>query len=607
MKLIRLLFLLGFIPVISLAQSFDKEVLVKSQFFQIKNGQVTEMDTILIQVNNREGEEDIQIPYSKGDKLSVGDVSILAMNGDVIRKLSSKEIKDRNLNSESTYFGDNFVKEFSLKHNVFPYKIMYSFRITYGKSFGADNVDCSYETSPIHKGILTIELGAEDSIKHKEFEIQDPQIIHDGALKRYTWKYSFTPSLIREKNAPFSMRRDPRVSIASQTFQYGIPGSFASWASYGNWIYRLNRRKDQFPAGEVAKIESLVRGIDEPVSRARALYHYLQDYTRYINVSLKLGGFQSYAPSYVSVNKYGDCKALTYYMRAMLQQVGIESFPVVIKAGDKKEKIDESFPASEFNHMILAVPCGVDTVFLECTAKNVPFGYLGTFTQNRAALLIKEDGSHIIHTPALRSEDVVCTNSFDVTLDDGQISLHSRLRGNAYEYLSSIAENLNRNESDIYIRKNIIPSTTELTSYNIVKSGRDTAEIRFEARLAADNLFQSFGRNLRIIPFTLPLPVYESPGNRKFGVELPYPEAYSDTITYKLGGREVIKLPDNFELSSKYGFYSLRFETRPSALICIKTLVLNAGFFPREEYDKFFAFMQTIHNKDHQTLFIETK
>ena len=138
----------------------------------------------------------------------------------------------------------------------------------------------------------------------------------------------------------------------------------------------------------------------------KILYHYLQDETRYVNISIKTGGLKPFPAAFVTEKKYGDCKALTNYMKAMLSHIGITSYYSKIFAADAVKNIDKSFPSQQFNHVILCVPFEKDTIWLDCTSKG-PFNYLGTFTQNRDAYIIKKNSSFFAKTPVLKFKDVL--------------------------------------------------------------------------------------------------------------------------------------------------------------------------------------------------------
>src|SRR6185312_13501516 len=139
--------------------------------------------------------------------------------------------------------------------------------------------------------------------------------------------------------------------------------------------------------------------------KARFLYNYLQKNVRYVSVQLGIGGYKPFPASFVDEKKYGDCKALSNYMLTLLKTVGIPSYCAVINAGTNAEPADPDFVNDPFNHIILCVPFKNDTTWLECTSATSPFGKLGSFTENRKALLVTEDGGKLVNTPRSTMQD----------------------------------------------------------------------------------------------------------------------------------------------------------------------------------------------------------
>ena len=135
------------------------------------------------------------------------------------------------------------------------------------------------------------------------------------------------------------------------------------------------------------------------------LYDFLQKNTRYISIQLGIGGWQPFEAAYVAEKKYGDCKALSNYMIALLKEAGITGKYVEIYGGKSPPPFIEDFSFSQSNHVISCVPLNKDTIWLECTSQTVSPGYMGSFTGNRKALLIDETGGHVVQTPVYRAGD----------------------------------------------------------------------------------------------------------------------------------------------------------------------------------------------------------
>ena len=100
---------------------------------------------------------------------------------------------------------------------------------------------------------------------------------------------------------------------------------------------------------------------------------------------------------------YGDCKALVNYMMALLKVAGIPSYYTLVYSGDEKISMLRNFAsAAQGDHVILCVPFGQDTTWLECTNQHIPFGFLGTFTDDRDVVVCTPEGGLVTHTPRYR-------------------------------------------------------------------------------------------------------------------------------------------------------------------------------------------------------------
>ena len=89
----------------------------------------------------------------------------------------------------------------------------------------------------------------------------------------------------------------------------------------------------------------------------------MQNKTRYVSIQLGIGGYQPFEASVVDKTGYGDCKALSNYMLSMLETIGIKGHYALIMAGQNSPELEEDFPSSQFNHAIVAVPNGADTLW----------------------------------------------------------------------------------------------------------------------------------------------------------------------------------------------------------------------------------------------------
>ncbi len=73
------------------------------------------------------------------------------------------------------------------------------------------------------------------------------------------------------------------------------------------------------------KVHELTDHLTDKRQKVFALYDYLQKNTRYISVQLGIGGWQPFPADYVATKRYGDCKALSNFMVALLKEAGIKA------------------------------------------------------------------------------------------------------------------------------------------------------------------------------------------------------------------------------------------------------------------------------------------
>jgi tetratricopeptide (TPR) repeat protein len=253
--------------------------------------------------------------------------------------------------------------------------------------------DHSYFRSGIClKEILRIDVPASVAIKLRNAEPR-PAISQENGRVLYNFEFSNLKEY-----------EESKIPLWERNF-HGAPlpdvqmTSFASWEEVGKWFGSLERPKVTVTPEIKAKAEELTKGKNSDDEKLHALYDYVSTRFRYIGIDLGIGRYTPHAASEVLLNRYGDCKDKHTLFAALLQAVGIASYPALISS---KHRLDPSFPsASLFDHVITAIPRGDSYQFLDTTPEVAPFGLLAQNIRDRQSLLIPANSpAHLVTTPA---------------------------------------------------------------------------------------------------------------------------------------------------------------------------------------------------------------
>ncbi len=132
------------------------------------------------------------------------------------------------------------------------------------------------------------------------------------------------------------------------------------------------------------EVIALTAGKATPLQKMQAIAGFVQHDIRYVAIELGIGGWQPHAAPDVFSHRYGDCKDKATLMRAMLREIGVDSYQVVINA--ERGAITREMPAHNgFNHVILAIklPDGMNDPSLVAVTQDPKLGRILFFDPTR--------------------------------------------------------------------------------------------------------------------------------------------------------------------------------------------------------------------------------
>ncbi|MEM7372982.1 MAG: DUF3857 domain-containing transglutaminase family protein [Bacteroidota bacterium] len=588
-------------------RSYVKEIHVKDE----RRAELYEERIITI-FNQKAARElgELVVSYDDFDKIGEMEAEIYDQLGNRIRKLKSKEIEDMSATG-SSFATDLRVKVATLYHNVFPYTIRFSYRKTIKGLFALPHwIPQNYTSLSVESASLKVVAPSELEIRYKGLNVgEGPDISDKDGMKQYEWHVSDLTATKMEPYGPPSREFLPMVYLAPGRFEIeGYKGSSKSWKDFGMFYHQLNLGRDKLPAELASTVRELTQDLSTPEEKIQKLYSYMQENTRYVSIQLGIGGWQSFDANYVYKNGYGDCKALSNYVKSMLAAIDITAYPVLIKAGDYATDILPDFSGNQFNHAILCVPNEGDSMWLECTVNNFPAGYLGQFTADRYALIVTPKGGKLVRTPASLPETNRQNRLAKVVLDksgNAQVQVSVETSGFQQDNLTEFIDGRSERERETWLRKSIHAKSFDITQYQF--EGTKMTRIptyRFQYELDARNWAAASGSRFFLAPNQLERydQVPKAVKDRTQPVVTRYPYLDTDTIEYQLPDGYILEsMPEMpIKLESEFGTYIANIDFKPEkgVLIYTRHLMMRKTRRPAEEYKDYRQFMRDIVKAD---------
>jgi len=399
----------------------------------------------------------------------------------------------------------------------------------------------------------------------------------------------------------------PRVFLMPVQIIYDeYSGNATDWNKYGKWVYSLYSGRDEIAEAEKGKISELLKNTKDTIQIIKALYEYMQGRTRYVGIQLGIGGYQPLSAQSVFETGYGDCKALSNYMHALLKQVGVKSYPALVSAGRYIESIFPDFPNfSQFDHVILCVPSKKDTIWLECTNQNIPFGFLGDFTDDRDVLLITEEGGKFAHTKKYTAKDNLRTCKAEFIIDSigtANCTVQTNNQGLQYDDISDILT-INQDEQKKWLYKNSSLPSLQISKFEI-KNDKSILPIATVNESSVSKNYCSFTGNFMLLPLNkinVQTPIQKPVKKRisDFIIKRSYTDF--DTLIYSIpDSYKIESIPKGKEITSPYGNYSFSVKSDGNKIIYARLFTIRQGHYNASEYENFYNFCLSVSKADNE-------
>jgi len=588
--------------------------------------QVIEPDNVefhvksVVTVFNRNGDSKVNINvfYDKISSIKYIKGFIYNEFGKVIQKINESDFDDYAASDGFSLYQDDRVKHYRKTSGQYPYTIELEYALKVRQSLYFPSWEpCEESNVAIEKSSFQFICDPGFNIRYKQDYLPGKASISTTreGKKEYSWNISNFAAWRDEPLSPPENQNKPRIILAPEAFAYEkYSGSFSSWQQLGKWEFdNLLKNRTTLPDETANYIKSITAGISDPKLKAKKVYEYMQQKTHYISIQVGIGGLQPFKADEVDKDGYGDCKALVNYTKALLHAAGIDSWYCEVY-GNSREKLSliPDFPSIQGNHVILCLPFKNDTTWLECTDQQIPFGFLGDFTDDRNVLACTPEGGKLLHTPKYRTEQNLVTRKADFILNEGgdlEGEMTTSFKGADYDDRYAIVEkaqserlkdfkkycqinNIDIKTLEYKLDKSLDPATFE----NVKLSAREYGAITDGKYYFSLNSVDRQSAGLK--PIT----------NRVNPVTINHGHTYEDRITYTLpAGWKLDSEPLNVAINQPFGSFSANVSVKNNQLVYVRKLQIKDGTYNKEVYSDLVDFYNAVVDADNYNVILVKK
>ncbi|MXV52357.1 DUF3857 domain-containing protein [Pedobacter sp. HMF7647] len=602
----------------SLKTDADKVVrFSESEMVITEPGHVVRKHHSIVTVLNDKAEDaaELVLFYSKKyQSVNAMQMLIYDAQGKLIKKYNKSDAYDRSATDGFSVITDE--RLLALHHTIasFPTTVEISYEMSSNSYLDLGEWNIQPEKTAIQSSQYRVKAVSSVGFRFKNRNTTiEPRKTVEEKFSVYTWQVANLKAVIPEDDIP-RWCVDQRVVFAADKFEFnGIPGDISSWNSYGKWYTALNADVNTLSLQRGDELKRMTANLKSDREKAEFLYHYLQQNVRYVSIQLGLGGLKPFPADFVDQKKYGDCKALVNYMYAMLKAVNIPSYYALVNAGTNNEPALADFPADPFNHIILCIPFKSDTTWLECTSNTQPFGKLGSFTENRNALLITEEGGKLVNTPQSSITDNQFNSEVHMNIKaDGSADATVKLlcKGGYRDLFVSELPRISQDKQKEYLIRTLNFKQPAEFNFASTADKSDIKEVNFNLQYDTFSDISTGNRKFyRPRVFDLWNYTLSGTGKRKTDYYFQHPMQKSCLTVIDLpSGFKLESLPENVDLKFKYGSYTISYEylVAKNEVISKAEFIIKNQVIPASEYAGMKLFMDNIQKAQNKKFVVRS-
>ncbi len=473
---------------------------------------------------------------------------------------------------------------------------------------------------PIVQSKISVSFPSNVKVSFKELHLDTVIWNFEKTIKEsmitYTWILKNIPKTSRHYDfSPLYYIPQIIIYIDSFTHKDKTVSVLKNTEDLYKWYVSLISNLDD-NQGQLKSIAvNLIENAESEEEKIKNIYYFVQDKINYIAFEDGLNGFIPRNAYDVYSKKYGDCKDMANILHQLFSYVGIDSYLTWIGTRKKPYSYDEVPTPVVDNHMITTVITKAkDTLFLDATAKYLPYGYASPFIQGKEALIgISPSTYEIKKVPAIsvqknrldiKSEFTLVNNTLVGThnasiLGHEKLGIMHRIENKDIEDLDFLHRNLNLG---------LKQTSFENIVYKNLERKKDTLKISFNSETS--NYSRKIGEKIYVKPHfdTFYMDKFVRDEAKAFDKEIDYKSTKTFRTLLKIPeDYEVDFIPENANFEDDKFHFKITFKQVDNQIIIAKQLIIDTLKIEAKRIDIWNNFIRSLSKANKQTIVLRRK
>ncbi len=467
---------------------------------------------------------------------------------------------------------------------------------------------------PVYKSVFELITPAEKKINYNCNKIGcDPKIQTKNKSKIYTWENYHTPKNEHEEAIQDNMDKFAWVMLSTQD----------DWSKVVKWYQRKTYRRLEANYDVKNQLKKIIKNGMTKEEQVHAVYNYLTKEITYSHVAFLNSNYVPKKPSQTICGGIGDCKDVASLMIAMLRELDIEAYYVLVRTKNYTQQ--EPRPSVlAFDHVVVGYQLeGEKMKYADLTTDYFSINVLPEFDNNQWALLIKPNQKEVFRLPNDQlnpTKNFLKIKTMVQIEDDRDMKMSVR-----FDAKGIIAGNWREALNNKTTRKDQLEFLTE----NFASADIDHLKIRdfsfenlkeIDAELVTELEMRAFNHLEKVssfqilqVPFLNPITTRSALFGEFRNNNLALSELFNLAPSEQIidlqipKGFELLEVPDDVLVENEFGTYELNFKKLKTGIQIQRKLSFEHHFIKSDSYSDFKEFYLQLLDGDRTKLAIRKR